>query len=123
MHELAITESIVDAVAERLPDARITCVCLEIGALSGVVPDSVRFCFDLVTEGTNLEGARLEITEVPGRCHCGVCGADFEPDGPITLCPCGSIEIKVLSGQELKIASVQCLTGGTTPPHKPAEVA
>ena len=120
MHELAITESIVDAVTERLPDARITCVRLEIGTLSGVVADSVRFCFDLVTEGTNLEGARLEITEVAGRCHCPVCGADFEPDGPITLCPCGSIQIEVLSGQELKIASVQCQPGGTTPP---AEVA
>ncbi len=107
MHELAITESVVHAVTERLPDARITCVRLEIGALSGVVPDSVRFCFDLVTEGTNLEGASLEITEVAGRCHCRVCGVDFEPDGPTTLCPCGSIEIKVLSGQELKISSVQ----------------
>ena len=123
MHELAITESIVEAVTERLPDARITCVRLEIGALSGVVADSVRFCFDLVTEGTNLEGARLEITEAAGRCQCRVCGVDFEPDGPITLCPCGSIEIKVLSGQELKIASVQCQPGRTTPPNPPAEVA
>ncbi len=123
MHELAITESIVEAVTERLPDARISCVRLEIGALSGVVADSVRFCFDLVTEGTNLEGSRLEITEVAGRCHCRVCGVDFEPDGPITLCPCGSIEIKVLSGQELKIASVQCQPGRTTPPNPPAEVA
>jgi hydrogenase nickel incorporation protein HypA/HybF len=120
LHELAITESVVEAVTERLPGARITCVRLEIGALSGVVADSVRFCFDLVTEGTNLEGARLEITQVAGRCRCRVCGTDFEPDGPIALCPCGSIEIKVLSGQELKIASVQCQPGGTTPP---AEVA
>ena len=120
MHELAIAESVVDTVTQRLPGAKVTCVRLEIGALSGVVADSVRFCFDLVTEGTNLEGARLEITEVAGRCHCPVCGADFEPDGPITLCPCGSIQIEVLSGQELKIASVQCQPGGTTPP---AEVA
>jgi len=107
MHELAITESVVQAVTERLPDARITCVRLEIGALSGVVADSVRFCFDLVTEGTNLAGARLEIAEIAGRCHCRVCGRAFEPDGPIMICPCGSIEIAVLSGQELKIASVQ----------------
>ena len=107
MHELAITEGVVDAVTERLPDARITCVRLEIGALSGVVPDSVRFCFDLVTEGTNLEGARLEITETSGRCHCLGCGRDFEPDGPIPICPCGSVEMTVLSGQEFKIASVQ----------------
>jgi hydrogenase nickel incorporation protein HypA/HybF len=107
VHELAITESVVDAVTQRLPDARVTCVHLEIGALSGIVPDSVRFCFDLVTEGTNLEGACLEITETAGRCRCKVCGGDFEPDGPITICPCGSIEITVISGQELKIASVR----------------
>jgi len=120
VHELAITEGIVDAVTERLPDARITCVRLEIGALSGVVADSVRFCFDLVTEGTNLEGARLEIAETAGRCQCRECGRDFAPDGPIPVCPCGSVEITMLSGQEFKIASVQCLPGGTTPPDPPA---
>jgi hydrogenase nickel incorporation protein HypA/HybF len=107
VHELAITEGVVSAVTGRLPDARITCVRLEIGALSGVVADSVRFCFDLVTEGTNLEGARLEITEPPGVCGCRVCGASFEPSGPIAICPCGSAEITVLAGQDLKITSVQ----------------
>jgi len=107
VHELAITEGVIDAVTERLPDERITCVRLEIGALSGVVADSVRFCFDLVTEGTNLEGARLEITEPPGLCCCRVCGVNFEPDGPIAICPCGSAEVTVLAGQDLKITSVQ----------------
>ena len=47
MHELAIAESVVETVTQRLPDAKVTCVCLEVGALSGVVPDSIRFCFDL----------------------------------------------------------------------------
>ena len=107
MHELAITESIVAAVTGRLPEAKISCVRLEIGALTGVVADSVRFCFDLVTEGTNLEGARLEISEPPGRCRCGSCGAEFAPDGPIPLCPCGGSRVTVLSGEELKIISVQ----------------
>lgn len=107
MHELAITEGIVDAVTERLPDATVTCVRLEIGALSGVVAESVRFCFDLVTEGTNLQGARLEITQPAARCHCRICGTDFEPDGPIALCPCGSAEITVLAGHDLRITSVQ----------------
>ena len=107
MHELAITESIVVAVTGRLPEAKISCVRLEIGALTGVVADSVRFCFDLVTEGTNLEGARLEISEPPARCRCGTCGAEFEPEGPIPLCPCGGSQLTVLSGEELKIVSVQ----------------
>jgi hydrogenase nickel incorporation protein HypA/HybF len=63
MHELAITEAVVAQVTERLPSSKVTLVRLEIGALSGVVADSVRFCFELVAEGTNLEGASLEIVE------------------------------------------------------------
>ena len=109
MHELAITQSLVDAVAERLPGQRVTCVRLEIGALSGVVADSIRFCFDLVTEGTSLEGATLEITEPRASCECRACALVFEPDGPIVLCPCGSAEVAVLSGQDLRIKSVQVM--------------
>jgi hydrogenase nickel incorporation protein HypA/HybF len=82
-------------------------VCLEVGALSGVVPDSIRFCFDLASEGTGLAGARLEITEPPARCRCRACGAEFQPDSPVVLCPCGSPDVAVLSGEELKIVSVQ----------------
>ena len=107
MHELAIAESVIDSVTERLPGAKVTCVRLEIGALSGVVPDSIRFCFDLATEGTGLAGARLEITEPPARCRCRACGAEFRPDSPIVLCPCGSPDVAVLAGEELKIVSVE----------------
>ena len=107
MHELAIAESVVEAVTQRLPGAKVACVRLEIGALSGVVPDSIRFCFDLATEGTGLAGARLEITEPPARCRCRACGAEFQPDSPIVLCPCGSPDVAVLAGEELKIVSVQ----------------
>jgi hydrogenase nickel incorporation protein HypA/HybF len=107
MHELAITEGVVATVIERLPEApRVTCVRLEIGALSGVVADSVRFCFDMVTEGTPLEGAALEIMQPPGRCLCRSCGAEFGPDWPIMLCDCGSADVRVISGQDLTIVSV-----------------
>jgi hydrogenase nickel incorporation protein HypA/HybF len=67
VHELAIIEGVLDMVTERLPDATIRCVRLEVGALTGVVPDSLRFCFELATEGTSLQGACLEITETPGH--------------------------------------------------------
>ena len=107
MHELAIAESVVDTVTRRLPGAKVTCVHLGIGALSGVVPDSIRFCFDLATEGTGLEGATLEITEPPAQCRCRSCGTEFQPDSPIVLCPCGSADVAVLGGEELKILSVQ----------------
>ena len=107
MHELAIAESVVDTVTERLPGAKVTRIHLEIGALSGVVADSIRFCFDLATEGTGLEGATLEITEPPAQCRCRSCGAEFRPDPPIVLCPCGSADVAVLGGEELKILSVR----------------
>lgn len=107
MHELTITEGIVAAVTDKLPDRKITFVRLEIGALSGVVADSVRFCFDLVTEGTNLEGAVLDITEPPAKCRCGDCGGEFEPEWPIVLCSCGSADVAVLTGADLRILSVQ----------------
>lgn len=107
MHELAITEEIVAAVTEKLPDRKITLVRLEIGVLSGVVADCVRFCFDVVTEGTYLEGASLEITEPPATCRCHDCGGEFEPDLPIVLCQCGSADVTVLTGADLRILSVQ----------------
>jgi hydrogenase nickel incorporation protein HypA/HybF len=107
MHEFGVTESVVTAVTERLPGATVTRVHLEIGSLSGVSADSVRFYFGPATEGTDLEGARLEISEVAARCRCGSCGQEFEPDGPIPLCPCGSPDAAVLSGGEMRILSVE----------------
>ena len=107
MHELAIAESVVETVTQRLPDAKVTCVRLEVGALSGVVPDSIWFCFDLATAGTGLAGARLEITEPPARCRCRACGAQFQPESPVVLCPCGSPDVAVLSGEQLTIVSVE----------------
>ncbi len=112
MHELAVTEGIVASVTERVPGTRVTCVRLEIGALTGVVADSVRFCFDLVTEGTALEGASLEITEPPARCLCRTCGAEFAPDWPILLCDCGSADVQVVCGQDLTIVSVEVAESG-----------
>ena len=63
MHELAITQSVVDAVTERTGKAPVASVRLRIGRLAGVVPDAVRFCFELVTAGTPLEGGALHVED------------------------------------------------------------
>jgi hydrogenase nickel incorporation protein HypA/HybF len=107
MHELAITESIVQAIVERVGDSRVDRVTLVIGELSGVVPDSVRFCFDLCTKGTPLEGAALEILDVPGRAWCRGCQTEIELHDLIPLCGCGSTDLDITSGQELTIKQVE----------------
>jgi hydrogenase nickel incorporation protein HypA/HybF len=107
VHELSITQSVVDAVLDRLPDTRIAGVRLEIGKLSGIVPDSVRFCFDVVVAGTLLEGARLDIDEPGGRARCAECETEFDVDDLVLLCPCGSANVAVLTGRQLRIRSVE----------------
>lgn len=107
MHELAITQSVVDAVVDKMGEARISRVLVEVGVLSGVVPDAMRFCFELVTNGTTLEGAALEITEPIGRARCRRCAAEFETQDLIMFCECGSADIDVLAGQELRIKAVE----------------
>jgi hydrogenase nickel incorporation protein HypA/HybF len=106
MHELAITQGVVDAVTERTGSAPVAIVRVRVGRLAGVVPDAMRFCFELVTAGTPLDGATLEIEQPEGRGRCRTCGEDFVLAGLILLCRCGSADVEVLSGRELAVASV-----------------
>jgi hydrogenase nickel incorporation protein HypA/HybF len=107
MHELAITQSVVDAVCERAAGRPVHSVRVRVGKLTAVVADSMRFCFELVTEGTVLEGARLEIEQPPGSAHCRQCDADFALTDLVLLCPCGSADVMVTSGRELQIMSME----------------
>ncbi len=107
MHELSITQSVVDAVSERMADQQVVAIRLEVGRLSGIEPDAMRFCFELVTSQTVLEGARLDIDQPPGEGHCRDCGQDFTLPDLILLCPCGSADVAVTSGRELLIKSVE----------------
>jgi hydrogenase nickel incorporation protein HypA/HybF len=107
VHELAITESVVDAIVDKVGDGTVTGIRLEIGKLSGVVVDSIRFCFEIVADGTGLQGARLDVDEPAGRAYCRDCGDEFDLDEPVMLCPCGSANLEVLSGRQMRIISVE----------------
>jgi hydrogenase nickel incorporation protein HypA/HybF len=107
MHELAITQSVVDMVAERAAGRQVNHVRLEVGRLSGVVPDAMEFCYELLIGGTALEGSTLVIEQTPGSAHCRSCGQDFALDDLILLCPCGSAEVALTAGRELRVLSVE----------------
>jgi hydrogenase nickel incorporation protein HypA/HybF len=66
MHELGIVQGVVEAAEERCEGRRVLRLVMEIGAASGVLPDAVRFAWDVATEGTLAQGAQLEIVELPG---------------------------------------------------------
>lgn len=107
MHELGITQNIVAIVSERAGDQKVCRVKLEIGKLSAIVPEAIRFCFDLCAEGTVLEGAMLEIDEIAGRGSCNRCGNEIELSLLAGSCLCGCRDITCVSGQELKIKEME----------------
>jgi hydrogenase nickel incorporation protein HypA/HybF len=107
MHELAIAESVLDAITARTGERRVREVRLEIGRLSGISAESLRFCFELAATGTGADGAALDIVEPPGRARCRTCAEEFVVDDRILLCACGSADVRILSGEELRILSVE----------------
>lgn len=108
MHELSIARAVVERVEEALaPGQRVLCVTIEIGALSGVVEEALRFCFDQATAGTPLSGCRLEVQAVPVELFCSSCQQTFRPLSRM-LCPgCGVPSGELRRGRELNILSLE----------------
>jgi hydrogenase nickel incorporation protein HypA/HybF len=111
MHELAIAESIV-AIAERhAAERRVTRVEVHVGHLRQVVPTALEFAFELVAQGTALDGAELVIVEVPVAGRCRSCGVESRPDGfPFTCRACGGWDVAVTAGEELRVESLDLET-------------
>ncbi|MDT4936866.1 MAG: hydrogenase nickel incorporation protein HypA/HybF [Pseudonocardiales bacterium] len=107
MHELAIAESVVDTITARTGERIVRQVRVEIGRLCGVSADSLRFCFELAAADTAVGGALLVIDEPPGRARCVTCSEEFVVEDPILLCACGSSNVHILAGEELRILSVE----------------
>lgn len=107
MHELSITQSLIEAVLAGIGERKVTAVNVQVGPLSGVLPDAMRFCFDVASAGTPLAGAQLMIDEPRGLGRCRSCGDEFELADLILLCPCGSADVEVVSGRELMLMSVE----------------
>jgi hydrogenase nickel incorporation protein HypA/HybF len=107
MHEMAITQSVVDAVCEHADGRPVRSVRVQVGALCAVVPDAMRFCFDLAAEGTIADGARLDLDVQPGSARCRRCGDEFALTDPILLCACGSADVEVLAGRDLRILTME----------------
>ncbi|MBW6511652.1 MAG: hydrogenase maturation nickel metallochaperone HypA [Desulfuromonadaceae bacterium] len=111
MHELGITQSIIEiaqAHARAENAAQVLSVTVEIGALSGVVPDAVEFCFEACSKETLLDGARLIIEFIPGRARCSACAWEDQIDQLTYACPgCGNLSLERLQGEELRVKELE----------------
>lgn len=109
MHELGIARNIVSIVSEAAEGRRVQRLTLEIGKLSAVMPDAIRFCFDVCCAGTELEGASLEINEIEGAGRCNQCGSTLAIQSLADRCNCGSNDIRCTAGEELNIKEMEIL--------------
>jgi hydrogenase nickel incorporation protein HypA/HybF len=107
MHELGITQNIVAIAITHAQGARVRRISLEIGKLSAICPDAIRFCFDVCCTGTLLEGSDLCITEIPGLARCRCCGSEILLEQPFGICDCGSTNLEILQGEELKLKELE----------------
>jgi hydrogenase nickel incorporation protein HypA/HybF len=108
MHELSITRNVVAIVADRAAGRRVTRVRLQVGRLSAVMPEAIRFCFDICAADTLLAGACLEIDEIQGRGRCAGCRTEVGLSAPSGRCPaCGSAGLELIAGLELNIKEME----------------
>jgi hydrogenase nickel incorporation protein HypA/HybF len=118
MHELAICQSLVDQldqIAGDYPDKRIAVVHLQIGPLSGVVPELLRDAFPIASAGTAAEDAELQFHQSEIQVHCPGCGRDsLVSSNNLTCSHCGNWQTQLVSGDELMLHQVELETAEET---------
>jgi hydrogenase nickel incorporation protein HypA/HybF len=115
MHELSITQNIVDICsdeAEKHNVKKVTEIRIKIGELSGMVPECIQTYFDIVSAGSRVEGAKLKIEKIPIKVLCKVCGFEGTIYSMSKSCSvCGSEDIKITGGNEFYIDSLEVEDG------------
>jgi hydrogenase nickel incorporation protein HypA/HybF len=108
MHELAIADSVVAIACRHAAGRPVARVELRVGHLRQVVPSALEFAFELVAQGTPVEGAELVLEEVPAAGRCRRCGTESELDGfPLCCTACGSLELELVRGEELLVDALE----------------
>jgi len=111
VHELSLAQNIAEIAqnaAEANGTGRVVAVFVRVGELSGVVIDSLTFCFSAITAGTPLEGAALRVDRVPVRAQCRACGTGCEIRDFVFRCPaCGGGDLEIVTGRELQVSHIE----------------
>lgn len=114
MHELAVTEGLLQIIVDQVKGSNVTRVygvSLVIGDLASIVDESVQFYFDILSRGTVAEAARLSVTRVVPEFSCRSCGSNSQNRSQSYQClNCGGNDLFVSKGQEFYIESIEVET-------------
>jgi len=106
VHELSLCQAILETVEARSGGRPVRRVDVRIGYFRQVVPDSLRFAWEMLTEGSNLSDCELGIESVPAVVRCRTCAATTTLDLPVLACAtCESLDVELVSGEEFQLAS------------------
>lgn len=111
MHEMSLCESIVQIIEEQASAQQfkqVRRVILNIGALSSVDADALRFCFDVVAAHSVAQGAELEIHTTPTQAWCITCATNVAITQRFDPCPrCGGHQVMVAGCDDMCIKELE----------------
>jgi len=108
MHEMSITQGIIEVCERYAMGRQVISLDVEIGELSGVVPEAIEFCFEACSQGTLLEGASFNIICIPGKGRCEDCGGITLVSSLLAACEqCGSYRVVLEAGEEMRVREIE----------------
>lgn len=110
MHELPVTQSLLEIALRHAEEAgakRITRLDIVIGQLSSIVDESVRFYWDIISEGTIAEAAELHFQRTTGELRCLSCGHTFRLNDDFVCPSCGERKVVTTGGDDFRLDSIE----------------
>jgi hydrogenase nickel incorporation protein HypA/HybF len=108
MHELSVATAVLNTALKHAADRRVSVVSVRAGAMRQVVPDSLRFYWEIVARDTACEGATLDLQEIEALLRCRGCAREWSPELPMFRCPgCGGPDVEVKAGDELSVDYIE----------------
>lgn len=112
MHELSLCRAIIDIVHRHAAGRTVRAVNVQAGAFRQIVPDTLTYCWSLVTDGSDLAGAELRVEYLRAEIRCTRCGHVQVLDAPALVCPvCSSRQVDLIAGDEFLVSSLDVAEG------------
>jgi hydrogenase nickel incorporation protein HypA/HybF len=108
MHELSICSSMAGIVRKHAAGREVRIVHVRVGAMRQIVPETLVYCWSLVTESSDLADSELQVERVAAKIRCTGCGREQLLDVPALVCgSCSGHSVDLVAGDEFLITSLE----------------